>query len=49
MFALFTLMFPSGLALFWAVSNVIGIGIQYKVTGWGYLRRGAQPASPKQE
>ena len=47
MFALFTLMFPSGLALFWAVSNVIGIGIQYKVTGWGYLRRGAQaqPAS----
>lgn len=49
MFALFTLMFPSGLALFWAVSNVIGIGIQYKVTGWGYLRRGAQAASPKQE
>jgi len=51
MFALFTLMFPSGLALFWAVSNVIGIGIQYKVTGWGYLRRGAQaqPASPKQD
>jgi len=49
MFALFTLMFPSGLALFWAVSNVIGIGIQYKVTGWGYLRRRAQEASPKQE
>jgi YidC/Oxa1 family membrane protein insertase len=39
MFALFTLMFPSGLALFWAVSNIIGIGIQYFVTGWGYLRR----------
>ena len=39
MFALFTLMFPSGLALFWAVSNIIGIGIQYLVTGWGYLRR----------
>jgi YidC/Oxa1 family membrane protein insertase len=38
MFALFTLMFPSGLALFWAVSNIIGIGIQYLVTGWGYLR-----------
>jgi len=41
MFAFFTLMFPSGLALFWAVSNVIGIGIQYWITGWGYLRRGA--------
>ena len=38
MFAVFTLMFPSGLALFWAVSNVIGIVIQYFVTGWGYLR-----------
>ena len=49
MFALFTLMFPSGLALFWAVSNVIGIGIQYKVTGWGYLRRGVPVASPEQE
>jgi YidC/Oxa1 family membrane protein insertase len=48
MFALFTLMFPSGLALFWAVSNVIGIGIQYKVTGWGYLRRGTQAAPQKQ-
>jgi len=40
MFGLFTLMFPSGLSLFWAVSNVIGIGIQYWITGWGYLRRG---------
>jgi len=39
MFGLFVLMFPSGLALFWAVSNLIGIGIQYFVTGgWGYLR-----------
>jgi len=41
MFAFFTLMFPSGLALFWAVSNVIGIVIQYWITGWGYLKRGA--------
>lgn len=39
MFGLFVLMFPSGLALFWAVSNVIGIITQYFVTGgWGYLR-----------
>lgn len=45
MFALFTLMFPSGLALFWAVSNVIGIGIQYWITGWGYLKRGSSAQS----
>jgi len=39
MFGLFVLMFPSGLALFWAASNVIGIVIQYFITGgWGYLR-----------
>jgi len=47
MFAMFTMMFPSGLALFWAVSNVIGIGVQYFITGsWGYLRSSpaAQPA-----
>ena len=50
MFALFTMMFPSGLALFWAVSNVIGIVTQYFVTGgWGYLkfRSPAQPAPAK--
>jgi len=46
MFAFFTLMFPSGLALFWAVSNVIGIVIQYLVTGWGYLGRGSLPKLP---
>jgi len=39
MFAMFTLSFPSGLALYWAVSNIIGIVIQYFVSGgWGYLR-----------
>jgi YidC/Oxa1 family membrane protein insertase len=47
MFALFTLMFPSGLALFWAVSNVIGIGMQYRITGWGYLKRGASTQGSK--
>jgi len=40
MFGFLTLMFPSGLALYWAVSNIIGIVTQYFVTGgWGYLRR----------
>jgi YidC/Oxa1 family membrane protein insertase len=39
MFGLFVLMFPSGLALYWAVSNVIGIITQYFVTGgWGNLK-----------
>jgi len=38
MFGMFTLSFPSGLALYWVVSNIIGIVIQYLVTGgWGYL------------
>ncbi len=37
MFAFFTLSFPSGLALYWVVSNGIGIVIQYFVSGWGGL------------
>ncbi len=41
MFGLFTIMFPSGLPLFWLVSNIIGIATQYVVGGgWGYLKRG---------
>jgi YidC/Oxa1 family membrane protein insertase len=39
MFGLFTTMFPSGLPLFWLVSNLIGIATQYFLTGgWGYLK-----------
>lgn len=38
MFGLFTLQFPSGLALYWVVSNIIGIIVQYISGGWGYLR-----------
>jgi len=38
MFGLFTLQFPSGLAVYWVVSNIIGIIIQYISGGWGYLR-----------
>jgi len=45
MFGLFTLSFPSGLGLYWVVSNIIGIIIQYFVSGgWGYLRT---PSAPK--
>ncbi len=37
MLAFFAFQFPSGLALYWVVSNIIGIGIQYFITGWGPL------------
>ena len=37
MFAFFTLTFFSGLALYWIASNIIGIVMQYFVTGWGGL------------
>jgi YidC/Oxa1 family membrane protein insertase len=37
MFAFFTMQFPTGLALFWLVSNIIGIVMQYFITGWGGL------------
>ena len=45
----FSLGWPSGLPLYWVVSNLIGIGIQYFITGWGPLfplfpRRGDEPA-----
>jgi hypothetical protein len=39
MFAFLTLQFPSGLALYWVVSNLISIGMQYFITGgWGGLK-----------
>ena len=38
MFAFLTLQFPSGLALYWVISNIITIVVQYYVTGgWGGL------------
>jgi len=37
MLAFFAFQFPSGLALYWVVSNAIGVGIQYFITGWGPL------------
>ena len=37
MFAFLTMQFPSGLALYWVVSNVISIVVQYYMTGWGGL------------
>ncbi len=44
MFAFLTMQFPSGLALYWVISNIITIGIQYYIGGgWG----GLAPASGK--
>ena len=34
MIAFFSFTLPSGLSLYWAASNVIGIAIQYFITGW---------------
>ena len=37
LFAFMTLQFASGLALYWVVSNIISIIMQYYITGWGGL------------
>jgi YidC/Oxa1 family membrane protein insertase len=39
MFGFFTLNFESGLALYWIVSNIVGIVIQGFVAGWGPLEK----------
>jgi YidC/Oxa1 family membrane protein insertase len=39
MFGLLALSFPSGLSLYWVTSSVVRIVLQYRVTGWGGLRR----------
>ena len=51
MFGFFTISFPSGLAIFWLISNILGIIIQYFVTGWGTLSfkkvpKALAPAAP---
>ena len=37
MFGFFALSLPSGLAVYWVVSNIISMVMQYRVTGWGTL------------
>ncbi len=51
MFAWITLGLPSGLTLYWTVSNILAVIQQYFVTGWGgladwfpFLSKGQQPA-----
>lgn len=38
MFGGFSFLFPAGLVVYWVMSNVISIVMQYFVTGWGGLR-----------
>lgn len=55
MFGFFTLSFEAGLALYWIVSNVIGIVVQGFITGWGpiaslaLLRRISGPAESQNQ
>ena len=37
LFVFLTFSFPSGLALYWLASNLMGVAIQYVTTGWGGL------------
>jgi YidC/Oxa1 family membrane protein insertase len=39
MFALISMSFPAGLPLYWVTNSVIRIIIQYRLAGWGGLRR----------
>ncbi len=45
MLTFFAFSFPSGLALYWVASNVIGITIQYFTTGWQPLFSRATPTT----
>jgi YidC/Oxa1 family membrane protein insertase len=38
LFALLAFILPSGVSLYWVTSNIIGIILQYRVTGWGTLK-----------
>jgi YidC/Oxa1 family membrane protein insertase len=39
LFAFMALSFPSGLSLYWVASSVFRIVLQYRLTGWGGLRK----------
>ena len=47
-FTFFSLSFPSGLSLYWLISNIFSIVVQYYVTGWGGLSLKKMFAGPKQ-
>ncbi len=47
MFGMFSLFFPIGLVIYWVTSNLVGIVMQYFVSGWGGLRRQPELAGPR--
>jgi YidC/Oxa1 family membrane protein insertase len=49
MFGLLALSFPSGLSLYWVTSSVVRIVLQYRVTGWGGLRRPVPKQTEKEK
>jgi YidC/Oxa1 family membrane protein insertase len=44
MFAVISISVPSGLALYWFVNSLFRVVLQYKITGWGGLKKSAPPA-----
>jgi YidC/Oxa1 family membrane protein insertase len=46
-FTFFSISFPSGLALYWVISNIFSIVLQYFVTGWGELNLNFLKPAPK--
>jgi len=49
LFAFFALSFPSGLSLYWVVSSIARIVMQYRVTGWGGLTQGGEKKVDKEK
>jgi len=49
MFAFLALSFPSGLALYWVANSVVRVVLQYRVTGWGGIRRKPPEATTDSE
>ena len=47
MFGMFSLFFPLGLVIYWVASTLIGIVMQYLVSGWGGLRSQDEPVAAR--
>jgi YidC/Oxa1 family membrane protein insertase len=45
LFAFMALSFPSGLSLYWVTSSIFRIVLQYRVSGWGGMRRQVAPTT----
>jgi YidC/Oxa1 family membrane protein insertase len=49
MFALISLSVPAGLGLYWVANSVVRVVLQYRITGWGGLKRRPAPADAGQK